>query len=81
MTRRRTILLFGGGALLIVAAVVVVVVVLLLLRGMSRPGEATARYLPANTQVYISVNLRPGPEQMGLARKRNRPASDGRRPP
>ena len=68
MTRRRTILLFGGGALLIVAAVVVVVVVLLLLRGMSRPGEATARYLPANTQVYISVNLRPGPEQMGLAR-------------
>ena len=69
MTRRRTILLFGGGALLIVAAVVVVVVVLLLLRGMSRPGEATARFLPANTQVYISVNLRPGPEQMGLARK------------
>ena len=68
MTRRRTILLFGGGALLIVAAVVVVVVVLLLLRGMSRPGEATARYLPANTQVYISVNLRPGPEQIGLAR-------------
>ena len=65
---RRTILLFGGGALLIVAAVVVVVVVLLLLRGMSRPGEATARYLPANTQLYISVNLRPGPEQMGLAR-------------
>ena len=68
MTRRRTILLLGGGALLIVAAVVVVVVVLLLLRGMNRPGEATARYLPANTQVYISVNLRPGPEQMGLAR-------------
>ena len=68
MTRRRTILLLAGGALLIVAAVVVVVVVLLLLRGMSRPGEATARYLPANTQVYISVNLRPGPEQMGLAR-------------
>ena len=68
MTRRRTILLFGGGALLIVAAVVVVVVVLLLLREMSRPGEATARFLPANTQVYISVNLRPGPEQMGLAR-------------
>ena len=68
MTRRRTILLLAGGALLIVAAVVVVVVVLLLLRGMSRPGEATARFLPANTQVYISVNLRPGPEQMGLAR-------------
>ena len=68
MTRRRTILLFGGGALLIVAAVVVVVVVLVLLREMSRPGEATARFLPANTQVYISVNLRPGPEQMGLAR-------------
>ena len=58
----------AGGALLIVAAVVVVVVVLLLLREMSRPGEATARFLPANTQVYISVNLRPGPEQMGLAR-------------
>ena len=66
---RRTILLLAGGALLIVAAVVVVVVVLLLLRGMSRPGEVTARFLPANTQVYISVNLRPGPEQMGLARK------------
>ena len=65
---RRTILLLGGGALLIVAAVVVVVVVLLLLRGMSRPGEVTARFLPADTQVYISVNLRPGPEQMGLAR-------------
>ena len=66
---RRTILLVGGGAFLIVAAIVVVVVVLLLLRGMSRPGEVTARYLPANTQVYISVNLRPGSEQMGLARK------------
>ncbi len=66
---RRTILLLAGGALLIVAAVVVVVVVFLLLRGMSHPGEVTARFLPANTQVYISVNLRPGPEQMGLARK------------
>ena len=65
---RRTILLVGGGALLIMAAIVVVVVVLLLLRGISRPGEVTARYLPANTQVYISVNLRPGSEQMGLAR-------------
>ena len=77
MTRRRTILLLGGGTLLIVAAVVVVVVVLLLLRGMSRPGEATARYLPADTQVYISVNLRPGPEQMGLARNViDRPQTD-----
>ena len=64
---RRTILLLSGGALLIVAAVVAVVVVLLLMRGMSRPGEATARFLPADTEVYISVNLRPGPEQMGLA--------------
>ena len=68
MTRRRTILLLGGGALLIVAAVVAVVVVLLLMRGMSRPGEVTARFLPADTEVYISVNLRPGPEQLGLAR-------------
>ena len=65
---RRTILLLSGGALLIVAAVVAVVVVLLLMRGMSRPGEVTARFLPADTEVYISVNLRPGPKQLGLAR-------------
>ena len=68
MIKRRKILLWAGGVSFIVVAVVVVVGVLLFLRGMSRPGEVTAQFMPANTLVYISVNLRPGAGQLRLAR-------------
>ena len=35
----------------------------------SRPGEATARFIPADSLAYVSVNLRPGTSQIGLARE------------
>ena len=37
--------------------------------GLSRPGEVSARYLPAYTPVYASLNLRPGVGQLNNARK------------
>lgn len=37
--------------------------------GLSRPGEVSARYFPADTPVYASLNLRPGVGQLNNARK------------
>ncbi len=67
MTRRRRVLI--GGVILLIAAAVIAVVLVLFLRGLSRPGEATAAFLPADTQVYASINLRPGAGQLRLARE------------
>ncbi|MCH8146287.1 MAG: hypothetical protein IIA55_16385, partial [Gemmatimonadetes bacterium] len=49
-------------------AAVVAVVLFLLFREVSRPGEETAKFLPADTQVYLSINLRPGVGQIMDAR-------------
>ena len=46
------------------AVVLVVVVVLLVLRGLGKPGEVTAQFLPHDTQIYFTVNLRPGRSQI-----------------
>ena len=76
MTNLRRFLWPGGrlrwvaiaGYLAVVAVIVVVVVLLLLLRELSRPGEATAEYIPSDALVYSSINLRPGAGQINNAR-------------
>ena len=57
-----------GGAVVIVAAATVVGV-FVFFRQVSRPGEATAKYMPSNTPIYFSVNLRPGIGQIRTGRK------------
>ena len=56
-----------GGYAATVLAVVIIVVLLLLLREISRPGEATAEFIPSSALVYSSVNLRPGLGQIDKA--------------
>ena len=56
----------GGYAAAVVVAVIIVVL-LLLLRELSRPGEATAQFIPSSALVYSSVNLRPGLGQIDRA--------------
>ena len=50
-----------------VVAVVVVIALLMLLGGLSRPGEATAEFIPSNALFYSSINLRPGMGQIDKA--------------
>lgn len=66
--RLRWVAIAGYLAVVAVIVVVVVVVLLLLLRELSRPGEATAEYIPSNALVYSSINLRPGAGQINNAR-------------
>ena len=66
--KKREFLVFGGVALvalLIIAGVAVVI----FLSNLSGSGEATARYLPARTEAYISINLRPGLGQLNRGRQ------------
>ena len=65
MTSEGKVMLRVGAALLVV---VVAVAVFLFLREVSRPGEATARFIPDSAAVYVSINLRPGMSQLRLAR-------------
>ena len=46
---------------------VIAIVLLLLLRELSRPGEATAQFIPSSALVYSSINLRPGLGQIDRA--------------
>ena len=57
------------GVILGVVAVVALGVVAYVVFGLSRPGEVSARYLPAYTPIYASLNLRPGVGQLNNARK------------
>ena len=50
-----------------VVAIVIVVVLFLLVRELSRPGEATAEFIPSSALVYSSINLRPGVGQIDKA--------------
>ena len=76
MTNLRRFLWPGGrlrwvaiaGYLVVVVVIVVVILLLLLLQEISRPGEATAEYIPSNALVYSSINLRPGAGQINNAR-------------
>jgi hypothetical protein len=47
-----------------VAAVALVVAYYVITDTLSHPHEQTARYLPPDTQFYLSVNLRPGLDQL-----------------
>ena len=60
-----------GGVVLAGAVIGVVVAVLLVMRDLGRPGEVTANVLPGDTQVYFTINLRPGAGQLRKAKKIN----------
>ena len=47
---------------------VVVIIAVYFLSSLSRPGEATARYIPQSASAYFSINLRPGAGQLNQAR-------------
>ena len=51
-----------------VIGVVVVIIAVYFLRSLSRPGEATAQYIPSRAPAYFSINLRPGVGQLNQAR-------------
>jgi len=51
-----------------VFGVVVVIIAVYFLRSLSRPGEATAQYIPSRAPAYFSINLRPGVGQLNQAR-------------
>ena len=56
-----------AGYVVAVAVIVVVIVVFLFVRELSRPGEATAEFIPSSALVYSSINLRPGVGQIDKA--------------
>ena len=64
--RNRWVLIGGGVTAVIVLAVVIALV--FLMRAVDRPGEATAQYIPADAALYLSVNLRPGADQIMKAK-------------
>ena len=65
---KKEFLVFGGVAL-VALLIVAGVAWALFLSNLSRSGETTARYLPAGTEAYISINLRPGLGQLNRARQ------------
>ena len=64
--RNRWVLIGGGVATVVV--IVVVVALVFLMRAVDRPGEATAQYIPSDAALYVSVNLRPGADQIMKAK-------------
>ena len=60
----RRMLLIVGASAFVVVLIVLSVAAFLFLRGLSRPGEATAHFMPRDTMAYVSVNLRPGAGQL-----------------
>ena len=65
----RRFLLIGGGVPGAAIIIGVIVAVVLVVQALGKPGEATAKFLPADTQVYFTVNFRPGASQLMKARK------------
>ena len=68
MSRRRKILI-GLASVAVIIVIAVAVLAFLFLRQVSRPGEATAQYVPSRAPAYMSINLRPGVNQLNLARE------------
>ena len=64
--RNRWVLI--GGGVTAVAVLIVVIALVFLMRAVDRPGEATAQYIPSDAALYLSVNLRPGADQIMKAR-------------
>ena len=52
-----------------VVVAVIAVVAVLVLAALGSPGEATAEFLPADTQAYFTINLLPGAGQISKALK------------
>ena len=57
----------AGATLLLAVVVIAVVVWVMVLRELGEPGEVTADLLPADTQLYFTINLRPGGSQISKA--------------
>ena len=66
--RRRRFLLISTGILVALVAIAVAAALLVVLPALGQPGEATAKFLPAKTQAYITINFRPGGNQIMKAR-------------
>ncbi len=64
VTKKR--LLVAAAAIPAIAMAAVVVAAFLFVHNASQPGETTARFIPSDAAVYVSINLRPGIEQMRL---------------
>lgn len=60
--------LFAGAAVLVLAAIVAGGALFFYFRFVSLPGEATAKFIPSDAPVYLSINLRPGIGQIRSAR-------------
>ena len=66
--RRRRFLLICTGILVVLLVLAVGAVLLAVLPALGQPGEETAKFLPANTQAYMTINFRPGGNQIMNAR-------------
>ncbi len=69
--RRRPLGQHGLGLVVVLIALTVVAAAVaggltafFLLKGKAHPSEQTARFFPADTEVYLSLNLRPGNDQL-----------------
>ena len=61
-------LLIVIGSVIGVVVVIIAAVAAYFLLSLSRPGEATAQYIPSRAPAYLSINLRPGAGQLNQAR-------------
>ena len=67
MRTEKKVLIWVGASLGVFVIIVVAAVIYFIL-SLSRPGEATARYIPSGAPLYVSVNLRPGAGQLKKGR-------------
>ena len=65
---RKAVIVWGAIAAAIVAAVIVAGAFYFFSQ-VSRPGEATAKFIPASAPLYFSLNLRPGLDQTRMGRE------------
>ena len=56
--------LIAAGIAVGIVVFVAAVSVFVFFQSLSRPGEATARFIPSNAVAYASINLRPGVQQL-----------------
>ena len=66
-TRRTRAIVVVAGILAVIAAVVAIGLFIFVQR-LSGPNEVTARFTPDDAQAYVSINLRPGVNQLRYAR-------------
>ena len=66
---RKTLIIAASLVLALGTAVGMGVYFMLQIQSLSHPPEETARFLPAETSLYVSMNLRPGAGQLMKARE------------